>query len=124
MATTAVAIGKIELQVRKEQPIPDGWAVGKNGMVTNDAKEAFDAGLLLPLGGLEVTSGYKGKCTIFGVQLFDMAGSRLNCLYSLHISNECVHISLLHLLCVFHFFPVIFRFFFFFFNRLWFGCDG
>lgn len=61
MATTAVAIGKIELQMRKEQPIPEGWALGKDGNVTTDAKEAFESGLLLPLGGLEVTSGYKGK---------------------------------------------------------------
>lgn len=60
MATTAVAIGKIELQVRKEQPIPEGWALGNDGAITTDAREAFDAGLLLPLGGLEVTSGYKG----------------------------------------------------------------
>lgn len=54
MATTAVAIGKIELQVRKEQPIPEGWALGKDGNITTDAKEGFNAGLLLPLGGLEV----------------------------------------------------------------------
>lgn len=64
MATTAVAIGKIELQVRKEQPIPEGWALGKDGNVTTNAKDGFDAGLLLPLGGLEVTSGYKGKIII------------------------------------------------------------
>lgn len=66
MATTAVAIGKIELQVRKEQPIPEGWALGKDGNVTTDAKEGFDAGLLLPLGGLEVTSGYKGAPQLVG----------------------------------------------------------
>lgn len=60
MATTAVALGKIELQVRKEQPIPEGWALGRDGKVTTDAREAFDAGLLSPLGGSELTSGYKG----------------------------------------------------------------
>lgn len=64
MATTAVALGKIEFQIRKEQPIPQGWALGKDGTVTTDASEAFDAGLLLPLGGLEVTSGYKGLHSI------------------------------------------------------------
>lgn len=61
MATTAVAVGKIEVQVRKEEPIPEGWALGKDGNITTDAKEAFDTGLVLPLGGLEVTSGYKGR---------------------------------------------------------------
>lgn len=60
MATTAVAIGKIEMQFRKNEPIPEGWALGKDGKVTTDPSEAFIAGLLLPLGGLEVTSGYKG----------------------------------------------------------------
>lgn len=61
MATTTVAIGKIELQRRKQLPIPLGWALDRNGNVTTDASMAFDAGLLLPLGGLEVTSGYKGE---------------------------------------------------------------
>lgn len=60
MATTAVAIGKIELQRRKELPIPSGWALGKDLQITTNAAEAFDAALLLPVGGLEVTSGYKG----------------------------------------------------------------
>lgn len=60
MASTTVAIGKIEVQRRKEAPIPLGWALDKNGNQTTDAAEAFDASLLLPLGGVEVTSGYKG----------------------------------------------------------------
>lgn len=64
MATTAVALGKIEMQRRKEQPIPDGWALGEDGKVTNDAEEAFQMNKLLPLGGLEVTSGYKGMLRI------------------------------------------------------------
>lgn len=61
MATSTVAIGKIELQRRKQLPIPQGWALDKNGNMTTDASQAFDAGLLLPLGGLELTSGYKGE---------------------------------------------------------------
>lgn len=61
MATTTVAIGKIEIQRRKQMPIPSGWALDKNCNITTDASEAFDASLLLPLGGMEVTSGYKGE---------------------------------------------------------------
>lgn len=60
MATTAVAMGKIEMQRRKEQPIPSGWALGRDGNVTTDSEDAFQANSLLPLGGLELTSGYKG----------------------------------------------------------------
>lgn len=61
MATTAVAIGKIEIQRRKHLPIPSGWALDKAGDITTDAEEAFTTGMLLPLGGMEVTSGYKGR---------------------------------------------------------------
>lgn len=51
MATTAVAMGKIEMQRRKEQPIPAGWALGRDGNVTTDSDDAFRANSLLPLGG-------------------------------------------------------------------------
>lgn len=60
MATSAVAMGKIEVQRRKGEPIPPGWALGENGSVTTNAAEACKVQKLLPLGGSEVTSGYKG----------------------------------------------------------------
>lgn len=60
MATTAVALGKVELQGRKGEPIPAGWAQGPNGEITTDAKVAFETNCLMPLGGTEITSGYKG----------------------------------------------------------------
>ncbi|XP_016934363.2 uncharacterized oxidoreductase YjmC [Drosophila suzukii] len=60
MATTAVAVGKIEIQRRKGAPLPDGWAQDPNGAVTNDAELGFSTGCLMPLGGSELTSGYKG----------------------------------------------------------------
>lgn len=60
MATTAVAVGKIEVQMHKDEPIPEGWALGPDGKLTTDSKVAFDTANLLPLGGLEETSGYKG----------------------------------------------------------------
>lgn len=60
MATTAVALGKIELAISKEQEIPEGWAMGKNGQVTRNSQEAYETAKLLPLGGTESNSGYKG----------------------------------------------------------------
>lgn len=60
MATTAVAVGKIEIQKRKDAPIPEGWAQDHEGKITTDASVAYDAGLLMPLGGSEEHSGYKG----------------------------------------------------------------
>uniref|UniRef100_A0A182MF34 Malate dehydrogenase n=1 Tax=Anopheles culicifacies TaxID=139723 RepID=A0A182MF34_9DIPT len=60
MATTAVAVGKIEMQRRKNEPIPVGWAQGPDGHPTTDANVAFETACLMPLGGTELTSGYKG----------------------------------------------------------------
>ncbi|CAG9795564.1 unnamed protein product, partial [Diatraea saccharalis] len=60
MATTTVAVGKIEMQVHKEEPIPEGWALGPDGRSTTDAELALKTQRLLPLGGFEQTSGYKG----------------------------------------------------------------
>ncbi|KYM87522.1 Malate dehydrogenase [Atta colombica] len=60
MATTAVALGKIELAVQKNENIPEGWALGSDGKVTCNAEEAYRVSSLLPLGGSERNSGYKG----------------------------------------------------------------
>ncbi|XP_037934195.1 uncharacterized oxidoreductase YjmC-like isoform X2 [Teleopsis dalmanni] len=60
MATTAVAVGKIEIQRRKAEPLPDGWAQDPHGNVTTDPELAFATGCLMPLGGAEINSGYKG----------------------------------------------------------------
>lgn len=60
MATTAVALGKIELAMRKEVKIPDGWALDTSGQPTTDPHVAYDNALLMPLGGTEQNSGYKG----------------------------------------------------------------
>lgn len=60
MATTTVALGKIEVNQRRGVPIPDGWGTNKVGEVTNDAELCMKEGGLLPLGGTEETGGYKG----------------------------------------------------------------
>ena len=36
MATSAVAYGKIEIAMRKGQPLEDGWAIDQTGAVTHD----------------------------------------------------------------------------------------
>lgn len=74
----AVAIGKIELQRRKKLPIPSGWALDNDGNVTTDAAAAFDAGKLLPLGGDEKTSSYKGFITN-QIYCFNFSVESINC---------------------------------------------
>ncbi|KAI7685460.1 hypothetical protein SSS_10571 [Sarcoptes scabiei] len=57
MATSVVALGKIEFASRKNESIPSDWVIDKNGHSTTDPNQ-FHA--LLPLGGPESSSGYKG----------------------------------------------------------------
>ncbi|KAL7643190.1 UNVERIFIED_CONTAM: hypothetical protein RMT77_006480 [Armadillidium vulgare] len=69
MATSAVAVGKIEVQRRKEEPIPEGWAIDQDGNLTTDAAKGA-VGALMPLGGPEITSGYKGYGLSMMVEIF------------------------------------------------------
>ncbi len=50
MATSVVARGKIILAAGRDEPIPEGWAVDREGRPTTDAQEALD-GSVLPFGG-------------------------------------------------------------------------
>lgn len=60
MATSVVPIGKIEVANKKNQKIPIGWAVDKNGAPTINAGAVLAGGGVMPLGGEEKFSGYKG----------------------------------------------------------------
>lgn len=51
---------QIEVQRRKGEPITEGWAQDPQGQSTTDADLAFKTKCLMPLGGPEITSGYKG----------------------------------------------------------------
>jgi len=60
MATSIVPLGKISVYKKTDQPIPEGWAINKNGELTQDPSEMINGGALLPLGGSAVMRGYKG----------------------------------------------------------------
>ncbi len=62
MATTAAAFGKIEMAIRREKPIPEGWAIGPDGRSTTDPREVAEGGALLPLGSTRERGGHKGYC--------------------------------------------------------------
>jgi LDH2 family malate/lactate/ureidoglycolate dehydrogenase len=59
MATSVVALGKVEIRKRAGEPIPMGWGLDARGRPTTDA-DAILSGMMLPLGGQAETSGYKG----------------------------------------------------------------
>jgi LDH2 family malate/lactate/ureidoglycolate dehydrogenase len=62
MATSAVAYGKIQLYEKKKEEIPVGWGIDEEGRVTTDPSKIKPGGhgALLPLGGMDITAGYKG----------------------------------------------------------------
>ncbi|KAG6454803.1 uncharacterized oxidoreductase YjmC [Manduca sexta] len=78
MATTAVAVGKLEMQRRKGEPLPSGWAQGPDGKETLDPELAIKTSCLMPLGGGEKTSGYKGFGLAAVVELFSGISSGAN----------------------------------------------
>ena len=67
MASSTVALGKVEIAERLDTPIPEGWLVNERGQPLTDAHQALEriktrAGVgLLPLGGAgELLGGHKG----------------------------------------------------------------
>ncbi|MHB8577455.1 MAG: Ldh family oxidoreductase [Dehalococcoidia bacterium] len=61
MATTSVAMGKLEIAEREGKPIPAGWALDAAGQPTTDiATVRRGGGGLTPLGSTPSTSSYKG----------------------------------------------------------------
>jgi LDH2 family malate/lactate/ureidoglycolate dehydrogenase len=60
MATAAAANGKLEIAERVGKPIPEGWALTKDGENTTDASALKQGGLLLPLGSDADHGAHKG----------------------------------------------------------------
>ncbi|MGH0127207.1 UNVERIFIED_CONTAM: hypothetical protein FKN15_074542 [Acipenser sinensis] len=83
MATSAVALGKVELHHRSGDTIPEGWGCDSHGKPSTDPGKVLSGGGLLPIGGCEATGGYKGYGLGMMVEVFCgiLAGSQ----YSKHI---------------------------------------
>lgn len=60
MATSTVAMGKLEIALREEKPIPQGWSLNGEGEPTTDIATVYREGGLTPLGSTLATSSYKG----------------------------------------------------------------
>lgn len=60
MATSAVAYGKIEMALRKKEPVPKGWIVDREGRDTRNPQDMIDGGAQLPLGSERDMGGHKG----------------------------------------------------------------
>jgi LDH2 family malate/lactate/ureidoglycolate dehydrogenase len=60
MATSAVAYGKIEIALRRNEKIPRGWITDKDGNATDNPQDMLDGGAQLPLGSEREMGGHKG----------------------------------------------------------------
>jgi L-2-hydroxycarboxylate dehydrogenase (NAD+) len=60
MATSIVPIGRVTVHQKAGQPIPEGWGVGEDGLVTANPDAVLKGGALMPLGATDVMRGYKG----------------------------------------------------------------
>ncbi|MCX8171478.1 MAG: Ldh family oxidoreductase [Candidatus Bathyarchaeota archaeon] len=58
VATSVVAEGKVRVALHKGEKIPYGWIIDKDGNPSDNPKDLYDGGALLPLGGDE--HGHKG----------------------------------------------------------------
>jgi L-2-hydroxycarboxylate dehydrogenase (NAD+) len=62
MATTNTAFGKIRLKAQRNEPMPEGWMIDRQGQPLTDPKRASE-GFLVPVGG---PKGY-GMALMFGL---------------------------------------------------------
>src|ERR1700736_1550155 len=62
MATTNTALGKSRLKAQRNEPIPEGWMIDRQGQPLTDPKRASE-GFLVPVGG---PKGY-GLALMFGL---------------------------------------------------------
>ena len=78
MATSVVAFGKVEIKKRKLEALPYGWAIDKEGRITDSADGMIDEGALLPLGTTRETGGHKGYCLASMVDILSCVLSGAN----------------------------------------------
>lgn len=78
MSSSVVARGNVIVAEKEGRNIPDGWALDKNGVPTNDPREAI-AGSLLPLGGA------KGYAMALAVEM--MAGVLTGSSFGPHVNS-------------------------------------
>ncbi|KAJ8252626.1 hypothetical protein COCON_G00219380 [Conger conger] len=83
MATSAVALGKVELHHRRGEKIPEGWGCDSKGKLNTDPGKVLNGGGLVPIGGSEETGGYKGYGLAMMVEVF--CGILAGAQYSKHV---------------------------------------
>lgn len=62
LATSAVPYGKVEIALRKGQPLGEGWATNQSGQATREPADVIGGGALTPLGSTREGGAHKGYC--------------------------------------------------------------
>jgi LDH2 family malate/lactate/ureidoglycolate dehydrogenase len=70
MATSIVPIGRVTVYDKAGKPIPEGWGINSEGLITTQPGEVLHGGALLPLGGTDIMRGYKGYGLALMVDIF------------------------------------------------------
>jgi LDH2 family malate/lactate/ureidoglycolate dehydrogenase len=60
MATSIKPLGRVLIHEALGKKIPLGWGIDPDGNLTEDPQKVHEGGAVLPLGGTEEMSGYKG----------------------------------------------------------------
>ncbi len=79
IATSVVAEGKIRVALHKGDKIPYGWIIDKDGNPSDDPRDLYNGGAILPLGGDKV--GYKGFGLGLAVDILSGILSGAGCAY-------------------------------------------
>ena len=98
MATSIVSMGKIRIAEMKGEPIPAGYGVDARGEITTDPSTIINEGGLLPLGGTDILSGYKGYGLSLLVDILSgvLAGARFGTNIGRRISPVPTRVSVGH----------------------------
>lgn len=89
IATSAVAKSKIKQALVEGKQIPDGWAIDKNGKITNNAEDALN-GLVLPM------AGYKGYGLAMCIDILSgliSGGNYLNQVGKFYNNDTCMGVG-------------------------------
>lgn len=79
ISTSVVAEGKVRVMLHRGEKIPYGWIIDKDGNPSNNPKDLYDGGAILPLGGDE--AGHKGFGLGLAVEILSGILSGAGCAY-------------------------------------------
>lgn len=98
MATSIVSMGKIRIAEIKGEQVPAGYGVDARGEITTDPSTIINEGGLLPLGGTDILSGYKGYGLSLLVDILSgvLAGARFGTNIGRRISPVPTPVSVGH----------------------------